>query len=85
MKRNRYRRLRAKEMATRDFCAGRTSPGHNPFPADTVEHRVWQGEISRSVAFDGDMAEMFEVYGGQMPQRRDPATVSVRPALPGCP
>lgn len=87
MKTNRYRRLRAQEMANRNFCAGLAGPEHNPFPEGSLEARIYGKAMASSVSFHSDTASMFEAYGcaHEMPTLRSPDTVSVRPALPGHP
>lgn len=82
MKRKTYRKERAKEMATRDFLAG---VNRNPFPEGTMERRVYASEMARSHQFDADLMDMYEVYGGEIPRRRDPDSIQVRPPLEGCP
>lgn len=81
MKPNRYRRLRAQEMALRDFLAGQRAT--NPFPADSMEARVYAKEMASNVAWSSRDAEMWEAHGHERPQMRAPENVTVRPALEG--
>lgn len=81
MRANRYHRLRAQEMALRDFLADRHS--NNPFPADSMEARVYATAMAASLRFAGMMSEMCVAYGHAEPKRRSPEDVAVRPALEG--
>jgi hypothetical protein len=72
-------------MATRYYCAGRTDPTDNPFPAESMEHRVFAKAMVENLRFDDVLERMTSVSGVVLPTRRAPEAVHVRPALPGHP
>lgn len=65
--------------------AAQSVDSDNPFPADSMEARVYAKEMAASLRFAGTMNEMCAAYGHEAPKRRSPESVTVRPALDGWP
>jgi hypothetical protein len=85
IKSNRYRRLRAQEMALRNFLSGKHDD--HPFPPDSMEFRVYGKALNGFVLSHEFDRDMYEAYGhaDKMPTLRSPASVRVRPPLAGHP